>query len=193
MSEEIKEGIRKSRRIFSPLYPVLIEKGTMNILDGHQRKQVDPTWPEKEVEITNPKERILIPMHANYRRQVSKKETATQLINLADILLEEGVSRDDMVSRLHEITPFSERYIQQLLPNKYKFVEKAHKRYAELVRHPNFVTEHEMPSAPTPVEKPSSPPQVARCPNCGSEIQTIRCPRCLKEVPLKKLKRPPND
>jgi len=122
--EEVIEGLRKSKRRFK-LYPVLTEKGTMTILDGKTRKKADPTWPEQEIEIKDPKDRVLIPLHANYRRQVSKKETQTYLLTLADMLEKEGVQPQEMVSKITELTPFTERYVRKLLPKKYKMAQMA--------------------------------------------------------------------
>jgi len=174
--EEVVEGLRKSKDRYR-LYPTLIEKGTMNILDGKGRKQADPTWPEQEVEIKDPKDRILIPLHANYRRQVPKKETQTYFLTLADMLEKDGTPIHDIASKIAELTPFSEQYVRRLLPPKYKkeaMVRKIAKPVSQIKT--------------APVGKPPSAPQVARCPNCGMEIETVLCSRCLKEVPLKKLK-----
>lgn len=173
--EEVIEGLRKSKQRLRPLYPTLIEKGTMNILDGKGRKQADPTWPEQEVEIKDPKDRVLIPLHANYRRQVPRKETQTYLLTLADMFEQEGIPIQGIASKIAELTPFTEQYVRRLLPAKYKketMIRKIAKPVSQI--------------KPTPAVP--SPPQAARCPNCGIEIQTVMCPRCLKEVPLKKLK-----
>ena len=152
--EEFMEGLRKSRDIVGHIYPVIVKKGTYEIVDGKHRKQVDPAWPEKEVEFPDRKSEILFRMHANYRRAVSRKERASEMLLLASILEEEGVPREQMVSKLAEITPFSERYIRSLLPSKYKVTEKRHKKTRkmhkkehecakmdeELVPHPKIVT-----------------------------------------------------
>jgi len=122
--EEFMEGLRKSRDVIGHIYPVIVKKGTYEIIDGKHRKQIDPTWPEKEVEFPDRKSEILFRMHANYRRAVSRKERASEMLLLASILEEEGVPREQMVSKLAEITPFSERYIRNLLPSKYKMTEK---------------------------------------------------------------------
>jgi len=190
--EEIVEGLRKSKARLRPLYPTLIEKGTMNILDGKGRKQADPAWPEQEVEIKDPKDRVLIPLHANYRRQVSKKETQTYLLTLADMLEQEGVQPKEIVSKITELTPFTERYVRKLLPKKYKMAQMARqpKKIAELVPQikPTPIAAEGLSPFTAPVGKPPGPPQAARCPTCGAEIETVLCSRCLKEVPLKKLK-----
>jgi len=119
--EELIEGLRKSRRLLGPIYPIIVKRGTLEIIDGKHRKQVDPTWPEKEVEFLDKKSELLFRMHSNYRRQVSRKETQTQLLMIADILEEkEGVPREQIASKLAEITPYSIVWIEKLLPKKYK-------------------------------------------------------------------------
>jgi len=90
----------------------------MEIIDGKHRKQADPTWPEEEIEVKDQKQEILVRMHSNYRRQVSKKETQTQLLMLADILEAEGVPREEVASKLDEMTPYTISWIGRLLPKR---------------------------------------------------------------------------
>jgi len=103
-------------------------------------------------------------MHANYRRQVPRKETQVQLLGLADILKEEGVSRENMVSEISKIAPFTEQYIRQLLPAKYKMTEKG-PPHAKLVSHPKTVKEAE---APAPTERK---PKYYLCPVCATKLE----------------------
>jgi len=44
LSEEFKEGLKKSLNIVGPIYPVIVDKKSMEIVDGRHRKRVDPQW-----------------------------------------------------------------------------------------------------------------------------------------------------
>jgi len=170
---EFLAGLKKSKNIIGHIYPVVVKKGTLEIVDGKHRKQVDPAWPEKEVEFPDKKTEILFRIHANYRRRITRKERAAEMLLLAKILEEEGVPREQMVSKLAEITPFSERYVRMLLPSKYKVTEKRHKTVhkrteldEEIFPHPKIGTEDTETVAPSealaveataPVEAPAAP------------------------------------
>ena len=185
---EFLAGLKKSKDIIGHIYPVVVKKGTLEIVDGKHRKQVDPAWPEKEVEFSSKKEEILFRMHANYRRKISRKERAAEMLLLASILEEEGVPREQMVSKLAEITPFSERYIRSLLPIKYKVSEFAHKRtkvYEEPVprmkteaKATEIVTpERAKPTVEVPVEEvPETPIEAVEAPAAPTPPPTLAAP-----------------
>jgi len=168
---EFLAGLKKSKDIVGHIYPVVVKKGTLEIVDGKHRKQVDPAWPEKEVEFPDKKSEILFRMHANYRRKISRKERRAEMLLLASILEEEGMPREKIASELAKITPFSLRYIEKLLPKKYKAVKKRPRRTGkrksvhvseldvELVRHPETVAPSEASAveAAAPVEAPAVP------------------------------------
>jgi len=182
--EEVIQGLKKSKSIVGPIYPVIIKRGTMEIIDGITRKQADPTWPEREEEFPDKRFEILFRMHANYRRQVSRKETETQLLMLADIFEIEGVPRERIASKLSEITPFSLSWIEQLLPKKYKEVKFA-PRKVSLVRPTNFVKEKTISSK----NEEDSEPQISEpsfaCPLCHTTLEIVRCPACLRDIKVK--------
>jgi len=154
MSEDeldIIEWLRRSKNALGQIYPILVKKGSVfEIIDGRHRSQADPTW--RRVEIEPPKDwpfseeayYLAVRIAANYRRRVSRKERQTEFLMLASQLEEEGVSREKIVSTISKITGFSERWVQKLLPPKYKATEKAHKKKMqkktntgdESVRHP---------------------------------------------------------
>jgi hypothetical protein len=193
--EAVVQGIRKTSKRFGFLYPVLVEKGTTNILDGRTRKTSDPSAPEREIEIKDPKDRIAIPIIANYRRKVPKKETQGYVLQLVNMFTEEGVPDSKMVEALYEILPYSERYIRELLPSKYKRPKKPTE--TELV--PFHTTEPESIEHESPVDatgiiprqhETAKAPSATVCPNCGTEIETVQCPRCQGEIPVSKLKSP---
>jgi len=146
---EVVEGLRKSFKVLRPVYPIVRSKRTGEIIDGFHRYEASPTTYKKYcVELDmDEKQEILYRLHLNYRRKVSKKERQQQLVKLAEILEKEGVTREEMVSELAKITPFTERWVRELLPEKYKMVERAPKE-AEVLPH------IERPKVETRVYKP---------------------------------------
>ena len=165
-----KTDFKKSKSITGPIYPVIIDKNTGEIIDGKHRKTDDPTWPEKIVDPKDLKEKTLLRMHANYRRKVTRKETKVQLLMLASILEEEGVPREHMVTELTKITPYTKQYVRKLLPAKYKVMEKSRKEPAikylttdeKLVSHPSEETRK-----PTPRKEE----KVYVCPVCATALK----------------------
>lgn len=123
-TEEVIEGLRKSKNLLGPITPVLTGKDTMEIIDGRHRKRADPSWPEKQVEVPKdfpfPKDFyfLLLRVHANYRRPVSAKETQTALLRLASKLESHGFETEKIASKLAEITPYSLRTVERRLPAK---------------------------------------------------------------------------
>jgi len=142
LDHEVVVGLEKSFKILRPVYPIVkAEDG--EILDGDHRKEAAPITYEKYCVVlkgvTSEKDKLLYKLHLNYRREVPKKEREKHLTRLAEILEGEGVPRQEMVSALAKITPFTDRYIRELLPEKYKYVEKA-PPHAELPPHTKIVT-----------------------------------------------------
>ncbi len=195
--EAVVEGLRKTKQIVGPLFPAIVEKGTMNVLDGNTRKRSDPTWPEREVEITDPKQRILIPLFANYRRRVPREETQGQILHLIELLNREGVADEQMTAKICELLPFSERYIRSLMPSKFKKTEKAHKQ-DEKFRPPVLTEEEEKETTKfkmadgRTMELPSKSLEVmfgtVTCPSCRTALDSVTCPRCMTDIPIDKIK-----
>jgi len=83
------------------------------------------TWREEVLENIETREDYLKARIAfNYRRVVKRDEMRALVIELADILLSKGVSKGELAKKLAEITPYAEKTIINLLPSKYKVVEK---------------------------------------------------------------------
>ncbi len=200
--EAVVDGLKKTKRIVGPIFPAIIEKGTMNVLDGNTRKRADPAWPEREVEITDPKQRILIPLFANYRRSVPKEETQGQILHLIELLNREGVPDDQMVARVSALLPFSERYIRSVMPAKFKKMERAHKQDVKY-RPPVLTAEEEKETTKfkmndgSTLEVPSKSLEVlfgtVTCPSCRTALDSVTCPRCMTDIPIDKIKGARND
>lgn len=127
LDQEVVEGLKKSFRVIRPIYPIIINKNTNRVVDGRHRFEASPASYANyvvRIEMTE-KEELLYTMHLNYRRTVHKEERIQQLTKLAEMLEHDGVTSEKMVQELARITPFSDQYIRELLPDKYKNVEMA--------------------------------------------------------------------
>ena len=119
------EGLGKSEENVGQLQPVLVDKSG-NIIDGMHRITVDPKWKVERLDwVKTEKDRVLVKLHANYRRQVSKKELSKDFVDIAQFLLREGEIKDprDAASAVAKLVPYSERYVRELLPTKFKHME----------------------------------------------------------------------
>lgn len=124
MSEELsRESLAKSEKVIGQLYPVLVNKEG-KVLEGHHRLASNPKWKKKVVETKTPIEDILVRMHAHHRRRIPQEETRTLLIALAQQLKNAGIKKENIASEIVKIAPYSEGYIQRLLPYEYKKPEK---------------------------------------------------------------------
>ncbi|MFQ6077116.1 MAG: hypothetical protein ACE5Z5_13465 [Candidatus Bathyarchaeia archaeon] len=148
LDQEVVDGLRKSLKVLRPVYPIVKSKRTGRIVDGLHRYEAGPTTYEKYcVELDmDEKEEILYRIHLNFRRKVSREERKRQLIELARVLEKQGVTRGEMVSEITKMVPFTERWVRELLPDKYKMVEKA-REVAEVT---SAKPEHKPEPAPPP-------------------------------------------
>jgi len=124
VGSEIVEGLAKSEKTVGQLTPVYVTKDG-EIIDGFHRKSANPQWREEVLENIETREDYLKARIAfNYRRVVKRDEMKALIIELADILLSKGVPKGELAKKLAEITPYAEKTIINLLPAKYKVVEK---------------------------------------------------------------------
>jgi hypothetical protein len=194
--ETVVEGLKRTKQILGPIFPAIVEKGTMNILDGNTRKRADPSWPEREIEITDPKQRILIPVFANYRRRVPKEETQGQILHLIELLNREGVPDDQMAEKVCSMLPYTPRYIRSLLPSKFKKIENAHK--PQKPKTPFLTPEEASVTAKVPLPDGSTlemPLKFATsgssdfvCPTCRTVIEKVTCTRCMADITVRNIK-----
>jgi len=197
--------LKRSKEIVGYQQPVVIDKSTGQVVDGRHRKEADPRWPEVVKEFT-PKERVLYRIHANMaRRDVGRKERGAELAELALILEDEGVPRDQIARGVVNLVDFlTEKYVLSLLPSKYKAEKKreaglrsARARAREPAEAPptppqptgEGVAQPTGAAAPTPTPTPPRPPvqEKPTCPFCHMELEKILCPRCWRELFPKKV------
>lgn len=112
--------LKKSYEKFGPLLPIVRDKHG-NVVDGFHREKIDKDWPSsKRKEIDNEEKRILVAMQLNWlRRDVDDEEKTEYLVKLCKMHPEWG-KYGSYVTPLAELTGFSDRWIQKLLPPEYK-------------------------------------------------------------------------
>ena len=128
LEPDVVENLKASEQLAGQLQPVLRDRYG-NIIDGNHRLTVNPNWRTEKLEwVKNEKDRIIAKIHANYRRTVSKEELRKEFVRLADMLLRENRIDDlrNAPSAIAKLVPYSERYVRELLPLKYKHTEYSH-------------------------------------------------------------------
>ena len=124
VDSEIVEFLRKSKDQMGYLLPV-IQDQQGNIISGLHRKHADPSWPESKIEVKDDLHRILLMIHYNVQRAVPAEETSFRINQLAKILESSGVPPDRVCAEICKLVPYSDRWVRDLLPNKFKMVSKA--------------------------------------------------------------------
>jgi len=125
MSDEefSNETLKRSRETVGTIYEAIVSIDG-EVIDGKHRLETDPQWPKRTVQVTSKMEKILLRMHAHHRRKVSREETQTLILDLAQELEKKGIEKENIASELTKITPYSQRWILELLPTEYKKAEK---------------------------------------------------------------------
>jgi len=168
--EEVVEAIKKSREAIGPIYPVVIDEETGEIVDGYHRKKADPSWPETKRKFKNEIEKLVFRIVANsVRRTVSKKERKAEMIRLARLLERQGVPKEQICQKICELLKeaLSERYIRQLLPAKYKEPRKVKAAKTKTVW--RVGAEEKPKKQPAETRKP----QKLKCPVCGALLKLV--------------------
>lgn len=131
IDQETVEKLKKSKEIVGYLGDVIKDQQG-NILSGRHRKLADPKWPEKEVTVTDPLQRELMVLHFNVQRIVPKEETQRRLVKIAQLVESTGVPINQVCGEVCRLVPYTEQYVRELLPEKYKMVSKR-RDFAKLV------------------------------------------------------------
>ena len=186
LDKDTVETLKRSKEISVEFHPVIIDEETGEIISGRHRKQAGWTsiekFPkEKKEEIAKklniPVEVVplILRIHANVQRNISKEERKQEVNQLAEFLLKSGIPKGSLVKRLQELLPFSKRYILQLLPDEYK-LEEQQKREPVEEQKPKEEVKAEEPKKeeqkPQEVKKPIEEPK----PSSLDEALNIRPP-----------------
>jgi len=100
--------LKESKELVGPLYPCIKEKGG-KILSGIHRKEADPNWPEKEIEVKNAKHRLRVIVHSNIQRSISEAEKQSWIIQAREILQSEG--KKGTQEEIAELLGFSQGWV----------------------------------------------------------------------------------
>jgi len=119
IDKEVVEQLRKSKEVVGYLLPVVRDQKGI-ILSGRHRKYADANWPETQVEVKDPLHRELLILHYNVQRKMPKEETKRRLLRIAKILEVMGEPTGQICSKICSLVPYSDRYVRELLPEKYK-------------------------------------------------------------------------
>jgi len=152
LDEKTVELLKRSEEQQGMLESVKIDQHG-NILSGRHRKAADPKWRETTVMVADELDRLLKIVHFNVQRRPSREETASRLVKIAEILEKKGVEASDVCREMAKIVPYSEQWIRELLPDKYKHIEKK-REFAKVVS--QTVTTQDMPPLPLKSKEPTS-------------------------------------
>lgn len=162
------DSLEKSREVVGYLYPIVRDAETGEIVDGLHRYEADPKWPEETRKFRSEKERLLFRLHSNlFRRRVSAKERASQLIRLARILEGEGIPKERIAQEIVRLVPgLSQKYILRLLPSRYKTAKRREAARVGVVK--RLYEKEKRPEGKA--KKPEVPPKFYNCPVCGTRL-----------------------
>jgi hypothetical protein len=163
--EEIVEWLRKSREQVGELEPVYATPDG-DIIDGKHRLKAYPGWKTVTVQIEDIR-KIVERIHRNVHRKLSKAEIKQAVLQLAVAYERQGVPKEQLVDKLKEVLPFSESYIRELLPAKYKKERKPKEKLAV-----KMLAEKPTP-IPTPQPTPKPEEKHLTCPICGSKLKLV--------------------
>ena len=130
--EEIVELLKRSRETLGEIYPIIVAPDG-EVLSGRHRvkagwRRTHTANVEKVAERFGVPEKTakkIIKLHMNIQRRPPQEETRAIIVEMARDLEELGVEKKKIASELvrRGMVPYTERYVQMLLPDEYKQVE----------------------------------------------------------------------
>lgn len=127
-NQEVIEQLKRSKQQQGYLETVKKDQYG-NILSGRHRKAADPAWPIEVVQVKDDLDRELKIIHYNIQRRPTREETAQNLLRIAQILEKRGVEIAEVTSAIVKLVPYTERWVRELLPAKYKMTQMARERH----------------------------------------------------------------
>jgi hypothetical protein len=129
--EFVIESLKKSKEIVGELLPIVIDKETGEIISGRHRKKAG--W-QRKIEITKEQKEMManklnVPVeampviweiHVSIQRTVTIEERKQQVKRLIEILLKNGVKKEEIINKLLQILPWTKQYIYKLIPDEFK-------------------------------------------------------------------------
>jgi len=169
VDKELVERLAQSRQLVGELDEVLVDKNN-KVIDGAHRLKAYPGWKTRVINV-NHKQALILRLHRNFRRTVSKQETKQLLNELALQLKNEGTPDEQIASEIVKLSPYSEAYTLSLLPKKYKQPKavKAGEKAAKATY--KVLYREEKPKPAEPAEKKL--PKKYACPICGALLTLV--------------------
>jgi hypothetical protein len=161
--KEVVEGLRKSRELVGELEPVYMTPSG-EVIDGGHRLKAYPGWRTQILDVSH-KDALILRLHKNYRRAVSKDETRQLLLELAQTLEKEGVPPEQIAQEIVKLSPYSETYTLSLLPKKYKQPKKAEAGEKAVKSTYKLLYPEKPKTEKTTTEEKK---QILQCPICGA-------------------------
>jgi len=180
VNEETIEQLKLSRGIIGEVHAMVVDYDG-EILSGQHRKKagwekvhnVDSREMAKKCGVTPQMAKHMLKLHLNIQRKPSREETSELLLKMALELEKQEIEEMKIASELAKRVPYSHQYVLQLLPDRYKQLEKA-----------------VSPGRPPSVKLVKQPEtllglvECARCymadRNCQEYGGEMLCPRCLE-------------
>ena len=193
LDQDTVELLKRSVEQQGQLLPIVKDQKGY-IISGRHRKAADPNWREMLIITTDELDRLLKIIHFNVQRRPSREETAKILLRIAEILESKGIKQSDIAVEMSKIVPYSDQWIRELLPDKYKHVEfKSEPKVVspriesqETIQPKSFYSVQEGIMA-----------ELVMCEGCGSQVHRSRlqlkggkllCPKCRGEKPKVEVK-----
>ena len=151
--------LERSLKQLGQIYSVIIDSDGEVLAGRHRLKAgatkkvtIDTQKIAERLGISRKMAKLMIILHSNVQRRVSKEETRELILEMARELEAQGVPKEKIAAELYKkYVPYSERYIRELLPDEYKQVEKRNisdiqniskTTHAELVPHSQMSNEN---------------------------------------------------
>lgn len=140
---EALELLKRSIEQLGQIYSVIVDSDG-EVLAGRHRLEagatkkvtIDTQEIAERLGVSRAMAKLMIILHSNVQRKVSKEETREIILKMAKELEAQGIPKEKIASELYKkYVPYSEQYIRQLLPDEYKMTSKARPKqeFAKLV------------------------------------------------------------
>jgi hypothetical protein len=169
IDEEVVQNLKRSRELLGELDEVIVDQNGQPI-DGIHRLKAYPGWKTRTVQVDR-KTAILLRLHRNYRRTVSKEETKAMLHELALALKNEGVPEEQVANEVVKLSPYSPQYTLSLLPKKFKQPAKVKTGEKAAKATYKVLYKEEKAEKEKPEEKKA--PAKYLCPVCGAPLALV--------------------
>ncbi len=177
---EALELLERSIRQLGQIYSVIVDTDGEILAGRHRLKAgatkqttVDTQKIAERLGIFREMSKLMIILHSNVQRKVSKEETREIILRMAKELEKQGVPKENIASELYnKYVPFSKSYILELLPEEYKKTKHAPKKTEELP----LVEVSQMPKENLTYVKPATEEQINKIKELYPRVYGVEVP-----------------